>query len=179
MAGQQGPATPRSTKRVETSADSALAKSECRSIALDHEAKIHLCRRTLSRCHFHFDCFDWSSRSVGWTPYRFKVSQLWLEFGSQSPDRWQISRQPCTGSPLRSLYPSRTSCVDGFSRTKLQLVCADFDGAERSARPNLRVYSSLAGYGYCCSYSVSPPPGPVGVYWPFRIFDHCESGPVT
>ncbi len=123
------------------------SQKQVTSVTSGHEVKIHLRHHTLSDCCYRKRRFNRNRRrSVGWASYCFEGSELWMEFSAQYSDRWQNGRQPCAGTPLRSLRASGASCTDGLGRAKLLRLSANDDGAERAARANICIHSNMAGY---------------------------------
>src|SRR4029077_12384951 len=123
MAGPETlPASGNSTTRNTEVDERSARQKRVRSVASAHEAKIHVRQYTLSDSCFRLRNLEWEHRrSTGRALDCFEESELWLEYSSQSEDRWQNGRQRCAGAPLRSPCAGGQSCIEGLGRAKLIL----------------------------------------------------------
>ena len=104
----------------------------------------------------------------GWASHHFEESDLWVEYRSQSKDRWQNRCQRRAGTPLRSPCAARAPCIDGLGRAKLILFRADIHCAEYPSRANLHIHGVMGWLESCCSHPVSPASGATGTNLRFR-----------
>jgi hypothetical protein len=123
MAGPETlPASGHSTTRNPEVDERSARQKRVRSVASAHEAKIHLRQYTLSDSRFRLRNLEWEyRRSTGRAFDCFEVTELWMEYSSQSEDRWQNGRQRCAGTALRSLCAGGPSRIDRLGDTKLIL----------------------------------------------------------
>ena len=83
---------------------------------------MHLRQYTLSDSRFGLRNLEYEHRrSTGRAFDCFEVTELWMEYSSQSEDRWQNGRQRRAGAALRSPCAGGQSCIDGLGRAKLIL----------------------------------------------------------
>ena len=91
MAGPETlPASGHSTTRNPEVDERSARQKRVRSVASAHEAKIHLRQHTLFDSCFRLRNLEWEHRhSTGRAFDCFEVTELWMEYSSQSEDRWQ------------------------------------------------------------------------------------------
>jgi hypothetical protein len=143
-------------RELHRSMNGALAKS----VASGHEVKIHLRQYTLSDSCFCLRSLHRNRRrSIGWAFDHYEGSKLWMEYSSQSQNRWQNRCQRCAGTTLRSLCAGGASCIDRVGRPQHILFLPNIDCAERPLRAHIRVHGIMGWIESCCSRPISPAPG--------------------
>jgi hypothetical protein len=94
-------------------------------------------------CVCNFDQHCCASESSAWSRRCEKRSELRMESGFPSADRWQVCGDHRTGSPVRRLAASRAPSPNSDHSVLRGLARADFDNSERRTGGDLSVYCDV------------------------------------